>query len=199
MRLIEIIIAARPDEYGSISPLFSALAEAQPEDAVALRMVEGGAERQQSVGNAVRAAGGDFVMVHDAARPLVSAQLINRVCVAARRDGAAIPALQASDTVKAVVLQDNRLVVRETLERKTLWLVQTPQVFRREILATALTQAEVAGFTGTDCASLVEQLTDAQGQPLHPVTVVEGEANNFKVTYPPDLERAAALLKKATD
>lgn len=191
----ELIVATRPDERDVVAALFDSLKAALPAFPAALRLVVGGAERQASVANAVHAATGDFVLAHDAARPLVSAALIERVCEAARQNGAAIPALPASDTVKAAVAHNGRVVIRETLERGTIWLAQTPQVFRRELLTEALAEAARTSYAGTDCASLVERLKDANGSPAYPVTIVEGEAGNFKVTYPSDLERAAALLK----
>ena len=192
MRWSELIVATRPDEREVVAALCESLKAVAP---VPLRLVTGGAERQASVANAVCAATGDFVLVHDAARPLVAGELIQRVCAAARQDGAAILAIPASDTVKAAVSQNGRMVIQETLERGTIWLAQTPQVFRREVLAEALAQAAQTGYQGTDCASLVERLKDAAGEPAYPVTIVAGEVGNFKVTYPPDLERAAALLK----
>jgi 2-C-methyl-D-erythritol 4-phosphate cytidylyltransferase len=128
--------------------------------------------------------------------------LIACVCRAALRDGAAIAALPASDTVKLARLQEGKIekgggaqaVVEQTLDRGTIWLAQTPQVFRREILCEALARAEADGFIGTDCASLVERLSGPDRQPLQRVTIVEGEARNFKITFAADLERAAALI-----
>jgi 2-C-methyl-D-erythritol 4-phosphate cytidylyltransferase len=195
LHLTEIIVAARPDEWNAINGIFRALSETAPDGShsapstqhSALFLVPGGDVRQDSVANAVASARGDFVMVHDAARPLASPALIARVCGAAQRDGAAIPALPASDTVKATAIHDGRVIIKDTLPRETIWLAQTPQVFRRELLAGALSQATADSFIGTDCASLVERFG-------HPVTVVEGEAGNLKVTYSADLERAAALL-----
>lgn len=188
-QITEIIIAVRPDEFPLIEPIAATLS-------TPVRLIEGGAVRQDSVHNAVRAATGDFVLVHDAARPLVSSQLIGRVCKAALKNGAALAALPASDTVKAARVQEGgNIVVRSTLERSGIWLAQTPQVFRRELLAQALEQAARDGFEGTDCASLVERLSTPEGEP-QPVRLVEGEMRNFKVTYPQDLERAAILLLK---
>lgn len=211
----EIVIAARRDEWDDIRTVLSRLdhdlsqplqvieggyhvnpAQRQRSD-FPVRLIEGGGTRQQSVHNAVRAAAGDFVLVHDAARPLLSSDLIARVVQAALRDGAAIAALPVSDTVKSVAektSKNGRIVVNETLKRETIWLAQTPQVFRRAVLQEALERAESDGFSGTDCASLVERLLDESGAALHPVTVVAGEERNFKVTYAADLQRAAALL-----
>lgn len=189
IHITEIIIAARTEEFSLIEPIAHTLS-------TPVHLVEGGALRQDSVANAVRAATGDFVLVHDAARPLVSSQLIGRVCRAALDDDAAIAALPASDTVKAARVHDNgRIVVESTLERRGIWLAQTPQVFRRELLLRALEQAARDRFAGTDCASLVERLSTPAGEPRL-VTLVEGETRNFKVTYPQDMERAALFLKE---
>jgi 2-C-methyl-D-erythritol 4-phosphate cytidylyltransferase len=160
-----------------------------------LRLIEGGETRQQSVSNAVQVAAGDFVLVHDAARPLLSRELIARVIEAAQRNGAAIAALPVSDTVKRATRCGEANHIAETLPREEIWLAQTPQVFRRGVLLQALEAARRDGFTGTDCASLVERLCAESGQALHRVTLVLGEERNFKVTFAADLERAAHLLK----
>ncbi len=196
MALSELIIAARADEFDLIRPVLSSLPH-HPTTSPPL-LVEGGATRQQSVANAARAASGDFLLVHDAARPLVSPSLIARVCQAALTDGAAIAAIPCPDTVKVASRGDGKTVIERTLDRQALWLAQTPQVFRRDIFIEALAQAESEAFEGTDCASLVEHLRGADGRPLQPVTIVEGEACNFKVTYPADLERAASLITAIT-
>jgi len=208
-KLTEVIIAARGDELALIRPIVSALPDhPQPHSATtlhtpAIHLVEGGASRRQSAANAARAATGDFLLVHDAARPLLSPPLMARVCRAALDDGAAIAAVPCTDTVKQISPHESKhegkVVIERTLDRRTLWLAQTPQVFHRAILAAALARAEADAFDGTDCASLVERLVGSAGQPLHPVTIVEGEARNFKVTYPPDFERAAALLMENHD
>lgn len=184
-RPLELLIAARRDEFALIEPIINQLKAQNIKLKTAL--VEGGATRQDSVFNATRAARGDMVMVHDAARPLVSAPLIKRVIEAALQRGAALAALPCPDTVK----QGENGLVRATLDRSVLWLAQTPQIFRRELFLEALKNAAATDFSGTDCASLVEHLG-------HPVQLVPGEAGNFKVTYPDDLERAAALLATAT-
>lgn len=211
---LEIVIAARRDEWDDIRTVLSLLDHdlscplqimeggcninpaQQRRGDLPIRLVEGGETRQQSVGNAVRHAPGDFVLVHDAARPLLAGDLIARTVQAALRDGAAIAALPVADTVKLVTAASKvgPFVVNETLKRETIWLAQTPQVFRRAILQHALERAEADSFVGTDCASLVERLRDENGAALHSVTVVPGEERNFKVTYAADLQRAAALL-----
>ena len=181
--LCEVIIAGRQDELEVLR------SSAHP-TSTPLLFVVGGADRQGSVANAAAAAQGELLMVHDAARPLVSAGLIQRVCRAAILGGAAIAALPAADTVKVARAEGPGHLVAATLERKTVWLAQTPQAFRRELLMSALRQAELDGFQGTDCASMVERLPGENGR----VALVEGEPRNIKVTYPEDLTRAAMIL-----
>ena len=181
-RPAQLIIAAQRNEFPLIQPLLDELFAASPFSAL---QVEGGATRQESVYNAARAADGDLLMVHDAARPFASPSLLRRVIEAAQECGAALAALPCPDTVKRAAPDGS---VAATLDRSALWLAQTPQIFRREILLAANALAVAEGFAGTDCASLVERL------PGQRVRLVPGEACNFKVTYPGDLERAAALL-----
>ncbi len=144
--------------------------------------VAGGATRSESVRAGLDAvpAATDIVLVHDAARPLATAGLFERV-VAAVRDGAdgVVPGLAMSDTVKRV----ERDVVVETVARAALVSVQTPQGFRGSVLRAAYAR----GAEGTDDASVVEA---AGGT----VVVVAGEQDNFKITEPGDLERAKAVL-----
>lgn len=178
----ELIIAARRDEFPLIQPLLDDIA---PHLSFMPQLVEGGATRQESVDNAARAATGDWLMVHDAARPFASPELLRCVIDAAQKCGAALAALPCPDTVKRASPDG---IVAATLDRSVLWLAQTPQIFRREILLAAIEKAVAEGFTGTDCASLVERL------PNQRVLLVPGEASNFKVTYPADLKRAHEIL-----
>ena len=159
--------------------------QTRDENAMPILLVEGGATRQDSVTNAVRAAKSDWVLVHDAARPCVSRALIQSVLQAATATGAAIAALPVSDTVKRAAPDGS---ISETLNRDEIWLAQTPQVFRREPFLAALENAQRDGWQGTDCASIMERAG-------HKVVLVKGESENLKVTYAPDLERAAAILK----
>jgi 2-C-methyl-D-erythritol 4-phosphate cytidylyltransferase/2-C-methyl-D-erythritol 2,4-cyclodiphosphate synthase len=151
---------------------------------------EGGAERYDSVWNALRAvpAAAEWVAVHDAARPLASLALISSVIQAARESGAALPATAVSDTLKRS--PDGR-DTRETVERAGLYGVQTPQVFARDLLVRAYESAREAGFTGTDDASYVERLG-------HRVRLVPGERTNLKITVAEDLRMAEALLGGGT-
>jgi 2-C-methyl-D-erythritol 4-phosphate cytidylyltransferase len=124
----------------------------------------------------------DIVIVHDAARPLASAELF-RAVVAAIDDGAdaAIPGLTLTDTVKRVVTDDDLTVVVETLSREELVAVQTPQAFRREVLE----RAHARGGDATDDAGMVEALGAR-------VVVVPGEVTNVKITHLGDLEVVGA-------
>ncbi len=149
--------------------------------------VAGGAERQDSVRAGLEALpeGTELVAVHDAARALVRARAVERVIAVAKSDGAAILAVPSGDTIKRV--EDGRIV--ETPCRESCWLAQTPQVFRTELLREALAKAAADDFRGTDDAQLVERLGVT-------VRIVEGDRDNFKLTYPEDLERAERWLKK---
>jgi 2-C-methyl-D-erythritol 4-phosphate cytidylyltransferase/2-C-methyl-D-erythritol 2,4-cyclodiphosphate synthase len=148
-------------------------------------IVPGGAERQESVFRGLQAAPpSDLVAVHDGARPLVTPALIARCVEAAREHGAATPALPVVDTLKRL---DAEGQMRETVERRSLVAIQTPQVFRRDLLLEAHQSAARDGFTGTDDASLVERLG-------HPVFPVPGDPRNLKITTPADLALAEALL-----
>jgi len=147
--------------------------------------VPGGRERQDSMRAGVAALpdGTRLVAVHDAARALVRPEAVSRVIQVARREGAAILAVRARDTIKRVEGD----TIAETPPRATCWAAQTPQVFRAELLREALAKAEAEGFLGTDDAELVEHL----GVAVH---IVEGESDNLKVTLPEDLVLAEHLL-----
>jgi 2-C-methyl-D-erythritol 4-phosphate cytidylyltransferase len=155
-----------------------------------LRLVVGGAERQDSVYNGLQHLPEDcgWVMIHDGVRPFASSDLILRVWEAGRELGACIAALPSTDTVKRVL--DGK--VAETLPRDTIWLVQTPQVFRKDLILGAYEEARRQGWVGTDDASFVERSG-------HPVAVTLGERSNVKVTTPEDLEWGAAHLRKFSE
>jgi 2-C-methyl-D-erythritol 4-phosphate cytidylyltransferase len=150
--------------------------------------VRGGAVRSESVRLALAAAGpGDPVLVHDAARPLLTAELAGATIVALETDetlDGAIAAAPMTDTVKRV---DGDGVVRETLDRRELWAVQTPQVFRRAALERALDVPDEVLARATDDAWLIER---AGGR----VGVVESSRENLKITTPHDLVVAEMLL-----
>jgi 2-C-methyl-D-erythritol 4-phosphate cytidylyltransferase len=149
--------------------------------------VAGGATRSASVRNALRAApAGDEVVVHDAARPLVTPEHFRRALAVLAEADAAIAAAPLTDTVKEAG-SDHRVVA--TLDRSRLWAIQTPQAFRREALERALDVGDEVLAQATDDAWLVER---AGGT----VRVVESTPENFKVTTPHDLRVAELLLRE---
>ncbi|MBN1188808.1 MAG: 2-C-methyl-D-erythritol 4-phosphate cytidylyltransferase [Dehalococcoidales bacterium] len=144
----------------------------------------GGRRRQDSVAAGLRVLGScEWVIIHDGARPLVTRELIERGLEAARETGAAAAAVPVTDTVK--LAGDDRTVI-ETLPRRNLWAVQTPQVFRTDILKEAYRQ--VRGDV-TDDAALVEQTGTR-------VKLYEGSYDNIKITTPRDLAIAEVLMKE---
>ncbi len=155
---------------------------------VPVKVVAGGARRQDSVARAFAAVGSavEVVLVHDAARPFVSADLISRMIAAAAASGAAVPAVAVSDTVKRGRVLDDRTWVAATLPRQEVFLAQTPQAFQREVLARAL--ASVDAHDVTDEAGLVERGGGA-------VQLVPGELANIKITTPEDLLAARGPVR----
>lgn len=179
VRCIQPVVAAAELER------FAALFRERPVSAKLVEAVAGGAERQDSVRAGLAALPDDIelVAVHDAARALVRPTAVQRVIDAADRHGAAILAVPARDTIKRVAA--GRIV--ETPPRASCWAAQTPQVFRTEILREAHEKAAADRFQGTDDAELVERLGVT-------VEVVEGDADNLKLTHPEDLVLAEQLL-----
>jgi len=155
-------------------------------------VVEGGEHRQQSVANGlakIDAAPDDLVLVHDAVRPFVDAEIIGNVIQAAAQHGAAIAALPAVDTVKQVDRTAGGAIVVSTLPRARVVMAQTPQGFRYHVLKKAFDDSQADGFQGTDEASLVERTG-------HVVAVVMGSPQNIKITTPADLELAEFFLSQ---
>ena len=154
-----------------------------------LRLVPGGKERQDSVYNALKVLhhrnDWDLILVHDGVRPLVTKKEVRQVIRAASEHGAAILALPAQDTVKKVNREGQ---IQKTLNRQDIWLAQTPQAFRANIIWQAFVEAYGRNFYGTDEASLLEALGV-------PVTVVPGSPFNIKVTTPEDLIMAEAIYQ----
>jgi len=147
---------------------------------------EGGSERQYSVRNGLELAEkGGVILVHDGARPFISAKIISELANVAAEKGAAIAAVPVKDTIKRA----KNHIVTETIERSSLWQVQTPQAFRAPLLKQAHETAERDGFLGTDEASLVERIG-------HIVHIVMGSYDNIKITTPEDLYFAEAIFKK---
>lgn len=150
------------------------------------RIVAGGEQRQDSVRHGLTAVDEtvDLVLVHDAVRPFVTPDMVGRVVQRAGEYGAAVVAIPMRDTVKRMGADG---LVEGTVDRGGLWLAQTPQVFRRELLQEAHQKALVDGFQATDDAQLVERLG-------HRVAVVEGSGENIKITRPEDLAIGEAIL-----
>ncbi|MCM3620399.1 2-C-methyl-D-erythritol 4-phosphate cytidylyltransferase [Sutcliffiella horikoshii] len=150
-------------------------------------LVKGGEERQDSVYNGLKSLQDEeIVLVHDGARPFISRNVIHKLVETAATEGAAIVGVPVKDTIKRV---NQEGVVEETVERSSLWSIQTPQAFRFPVLMQAHEQAKAEGFLGTDEASLVERIRI-------PVHIVEGEYENIKLTTPDDLIIANAILQK---
>ncbi len=150
-------------------------------------VVAGGAERQHSVLNGLRAADRaadeDVVLIHDGVRPFVPERVLAQAVETAAASDGALVAVPAKDTVKVVT--DG--VIRETPPRETLWLAQTPQAFRYGVIRAAHELAAAEGFLGTDDATLVERLG-------REVRVVMGDYRNIKITTPEDMLLAEAFL-----
>lgn len=150
-------------------------------------IVPGGAERQHSVMNGLRAvsdpADDDLVVIHDGVRPFVTPDMLLRSLEVAQAHDGALVAVPAKDTIKIVTGG----VIRQTPSRETIWQAQTPQTFRYDIIRTAHEKAAEEGFLGTDDASLVERV----GGEVH---IVMGDYRNIKITTPEDLVLAEAFL-----
>ena len=179
-RVDEIVLVAPPE-------LATDLSLASMSNGTPLRVVSGGHRRQDSVARGFDASSSssEIIVVHDAARPLCSTELITRTIEAASRHGAAIAALPVNDTVKQLAAGDDRFVGR-TLARQSIVLAQTPQAFHREILAEAIRigRREVEA---TDEAVLAERAG-------HRIALVEGDPRNIKITTERDMSIARRLL-----
>jgi 2-C-methyl-D-erythritol 4-phosphate cytidylyltransferase len=148
----------------------------------------GGATRQESARRGLERVKSDaaIVIIHDAARPFVSSGLIDRCVEAAAEKQAVVPGLPARDTMKFVSAER---WVQSTPERNTLWEIQTPQVFRRDLIVAAHERAAREGAWATDDAMVVERM----GVPVY---VLEGERTNFKITVPEDVWVAETLIRE---
>ena len=178
----ELIVAVGADEVEPVTSLLGRVKGLAP-----WRVVEGGTERQYSIRNglALVSEEADIVLVHDAARPLIRRDTIEELIRVVRAEGAAIIAVPEKNTIK-IAAEDG--TVAATPPRSSLWQVQTPQGFRKDILMEANRKADEDGFLGTDDASLVERLGV-------PVRIVRGEYSNIKVTTPEDMVVAEAILR----
>ena len=175
-----IIVVAREDQMPKISRVCS------PYQKVRI-VVPGGASRQESVMNGLAAVpeGTDLVAVHDGARPLVRPEVISKAILKAAKFGAAAPAVPVKDTIKV----SKNGGVDDTPDRKTLFAVQTPQVFDFALLLGALQNAKQKNLALTDDCSAVEALGMT-------VMLTDGDEENLKITTPLDLEIAELILKR---
>jgi 2-C-methyl-D-erythritol 4-phosphate cytidylyltransferase / 2-C-methyl-D-erythritol 2,4-cyclodiphosphate synthase len=195
---IDAIVVALPQELADEPPAYLRSAQASARQGIGkpVSIVAGGVRRQDSVANAFAAVDrhSDVIVIHDAARPFASADLIARTVAAAAESGAAVAAVQSRDTVKrategsSVVSGFSRTVI-ETLARETIYLAQTPQAFRRDILRRALEIGARDGVDATDEAALVELAG-------LPVRLVDGDASNIKITTPEDMALGEAIAAR---
>jgi 2-C-methyl-D-erythritol 4-phosphate cytidylyltransferase / 2-C-methyl-D-erythritol 2,4-cyclodiphosphate synthase len=202
---VDAVVVALPPELAASPPEYLRRLEDAGARLKPLRIVAGGERRRDSVANAFDVAdpASDVIVIHDAARPFASAELISRTIAAAAERGAALAAVQARDTIKRVVaggadatsdpsrptaVSGYGRTVAETLPRETIYLAQTPQAFRRDVLAAALARGDDA----TDEAALAELAG-------HRVLIVDGEATNIKITTAEDLPIAAAIAESLRD
>lgn len=180
----EILIACPPEDKDSVARIL------REEDVTetSVRLVGGGETRQHSVARCLQeiSVDCDLVAIHDAARPLLTSQLMLDVLNRANETGAAIAAVPSKDTVK---LCSEEGVVSKTLDRSLVWLVQTPQCFRRDLLVSAHEKARRDGCLATDDAALVER----SNVPVH---VVMGSYENVKVTTPEDMLFCEEVLRR---
>jgi len=174
----EIIIVTGADEIEAAGSLVGRFGFAKVRE-----IVPGGAQRQDSVANGLAKVTRDVVAVHDAARPMVTCEIIERSIEEARRTGACIAAVPVIDTIKSA--SDG--VVSGTVDRSSLYSVQTPQTFRTDLIRTAFERAYADGVYATDDAALVERI----GQK---VSIVAGSYDNIKITTPSDEALASMKL-----
>ena len=177
-----LVIAASREDHGLI--VEEILKKYPPEKPWLLS--DGGAVRQESVYNALSLPLQDagIVSIHDGVRPLVTTEVIEASIAAAKEWGAAVAGMPVKDTIKQVDGMDFAL---STPERSTLWLVQTPQTFKFELIMKAHEAALRDGFVGTDDSSLLERLG-------HKVKMIPGGYENIKITTPDDIIAAEQLL-----
>jgi 2-C-methyl-D-erythritol 4-phosphate cytidylyltransferase / 2-C-methyl-D-erythritol 2,4-cyclodiphosphate synthase len=183
-RITDVIVVTRADAVEQVAALVGTGGKPT-------RVLEGGETRQASVARGVAALdpAAQYVLVHDAARPFVTPAVIDRALDAAVADGAAIVAIQATDTVKRVRVADGAPRIVETIPRDSIYLAQTPQAFRRDVLEAAVALGR-AGVEGTDEAALAERAG-------HPVRIVEGDPANVKITTAADFSRARRAAGEA--
>lgn len=178
----EIVIALPPDL--AWTPPAYLISSRKP-----VRIVDGGVRRQDSVAKAFAqvSKSASLIVIHDAARPFATDELFTRVIDAAAKGGAAIAALQASDTVKEATAAPGLKIVARTIARESIYLAQTPQAFSRSVLEDAIARGRDSIGAATDEAALAEEAG-------HSVRLVDGEATNIKITTQQDFNVSNALV-----
>ena len=144
------------------------------------KIVEGGKRRQDSVYNALinlECDTDDIILIHDAVRPFISKKKIIELISTAKRYECVIPGMPVAETIKRI---DGKNIVTETIDRKNVWTIQTPQAFKYDIILKAFEKAYAESFTGTDESAIVENAD-------YKVKVIEGEKTNVKITYRKDI------------
>ena len=180
--IAKIVLVVRAGEEDTCQNMIPEIAENKTVLAI------GGKERQDSVHNGIRAITWEceYILIHDGARPLITEEVIRRTLLAAQNSGAAICAVPVKDTIKQADSDGNVLA---TIPRESLWAVQTPQVFRADLIRRAYENAYVHNHYGTDDASLVEYLGEK-------IKIVTGDYENIKNTTPEDIPTAEQILQK---
>lgn len=179
----EIIVVSRNQDISRIEDVIKKHAFTKP-----IKIVSGGETRQESAlcGFNATAESSSFIAIHDAARPLITTEAIEKVIVAAYHSKAAIAASRAVDTPK--IVSTNRMIKEKAPERENLWLAQTPQVFERDLYRASAYYAKEKNFEATDDSSLIEFAGFF-------VKAVDTGGVNFKVTHPDDLLLASAIIE----
>ncbi|MCM8804142.1 MAG: 2-C-methyl-D-erythritol 4-phosphate cytidylyltransferase [Candidatus Omnitrophica bacterium] len=179
-KFVKKIFLALPDEYTEKSK------EIIKDKFSKVVIVKGGERRQDSVFNCLEKVEEDIVLIHDIARPFVSENLIKKVIEKTKKYGVCIPVLKISDSIKE--LKGN--FVKRTLDREKIFLVQTPQGFKTDLIKKAYYICQKEKIVGVDDSFFLEKIGYGK------IYCVEGERNNIKITYPEDLLFSEFLLKK---
>ncbi len=178
----EIIIVTRECDILLISDIVKAFDVSK-----VTHIVKGGKTRTESVKNGLDIAKYDYVAIHDGARPCVRPEHIDKTIEDAIKTGAAALGCPVIDTLKRV---DEQNIITQTVDRSALWQIQTPQVFKKDLILKAYENQDTTGATD-DC-----MLVESAGAK---VTMTEGERSNIKITYPSDIALAEAILKGSED
>lgn len=188
----EVVVVAPPDQvHEARAEALRAAAGAERPESWVSAVVAGGAERTDSVHAGVQAVAdaAQVILVHDAARPFVRPARIEQVARCAAERGAALLAVRVSDTIKT---SQDGVQVSGTLDRSELWVAQTPQAFDAQRFRKVLEQARLGDVAATDDAALFERYEG-------PVTLVEGDRDNIKITTTEDLVHAAAIVRERAE